>query len=287
VTSVKVDSKSAFKQSDLSKKIDLSEHDKLIKKLGQRETSLILSQGSDHAKAWKHLTFKASKDFYLRPDEFQMSLKVSLGAKVLPEGPPCPFCGKVKIDAYGDHVISCPVAGHVVYTHDAYRDLLLAWCRLAGVDARKEVPVTLKDGSKYRCDLLVALGIPGVTTSQVLLDVTFRSPFTITGLKKASRWSGAAAEMGEDSKNNRLLTALKESNYAFYPVAVETLGGIGTECAPFINYLLTQLHYRLRKPFHEVASIFWQSLSVLVQRMKSNRILRCLQLLHSNEKQKQ
>ena len=93
--------------------------------------------------------------------------------------------------------------------------------------------------------------------------------------------------MGEDSKNNRLMAALKESDYAFYPIAVETLGGIGPECAPVMNYLLTQLHYRLRKPFHEVASVFWQSLSVLVQRMKSNRILRCLQLLHSKEKQKQ
>jgi hypothetical protein len=286
VTSVKVDSKSIITQSDLSKKIDLSERDKLIKKLGQRETSLLLSQETPHASAWKHSTVKASKDYYLRPDECQMSLKFSLGAKVMPEGVKCPFCGKAELDAYGDHVISCPDTGHVVQTHDAYRDLLQHWCRMAGIETQREVTLTLKGGSTYKADLMLVLGIPGVTVNQVVLDVTFRSPFTKTGLKKASRWSGAAAEMGEDSKNNRLLAALKESNYTFYPVAVETLGGIGEECAPFMNYLLSQLHYRLRKPFHEVASVFWQSLSVLVQRMKSNRILRCLQLLHSNEKQK-
>jgi hypothetical protein len=284
---VKVDSKSAFTQSELSKKIDLSEHDKIIKKSSPRVCSLVLAQGSNHSSGWKHSTVKASKDFYLRPDEFQMSLKVSLGAEVLPKGARCPFCDKVEIDPYGDHVISCPDAGHVVHTHNSYRDLLLSWFRLAGIDAQKEIPVTLRNGTKYTGDLLLVLGIPGVTTSKVMLDVTFRSPFTKTGLKKASRWSGAAAEMGEDSKNNRLMAALKESDYAFYPIAVETLGGIGPECAPVMNYLLTQLHYRLRKPFHEVASVFWQSLSVLVQRMKSNRILRCLQLLHSKEKQKQ
>ena len=44
-------------------------------------------------------------------------------------------------------------------------------------------------------------------------------------------------------------------------------------------YILTQLTYRLRQPFHEVAASFWRTLSVLVQRMKMNRILRCQQLL--------
>src|SRR3954464_2211794 len=76
------------------------------------------------------------------------------------------------------------------------------------------------------------------------------------------------------------------AGYAFIPIGVKTLGGIGDECAPFLNYVLTQLNYTLRKPFHEVAAHFWQSLSVLVQRMKSNRILRCLQLLQAQEKQK-
>ena len=73
---------------------------------------------------------------------------------------------------------------------------------------------------------------------------------------------------------------------AFLPIAVETLGSIGTECSPFMNYLLTQLHYSIRKPFPEVAMHFWQSLSVLVQRMKSSRILRCRQILLAPKKQR-
>ena len=65
------------------------------------------------------------------------------------------------------------------------------------------------------------------------------------------------------------------------PIGVETLlvGGIGSECTVLIDYILTQLTYRLRKPFHEIAANFWQTLSVLVQRIKSNRILRGQQLL--------
>ena len=236
--------------------------------------------------AWKHVIANASKDHYLRSDENQIILKFSLGAKVLPAGVLCPFCGKKEIDPFGDHVTSCADAGHIVHTHDAYRDQLLAWCRLAGITVQKEVTVTLTDGSTYRGDLYFPTGIPGYTSLPVLFDVTFRSPFTTTGVKKASKWSGASAEAGEDYKNVKLLKALTLAGYAFIPIGVETLGGIGDECMPFVNYVLTQLHYNLRKPFHEVAAHFWQSLSVLVQRMKSNRILRCRQLLQAQEKQK-
>ena len=98
-------------------------------------------------------------------------------------------------------------------------------------------------------------------------------------IKKAAKWSGAAAAMGEDNKEKLLRSSLDESNYELVAVGVETLGGIGNECTPLVNYILTQLTYRLRQPFHEVASCFWRTLSVLVQRMKMNRILHCKQLL--------
>src|SRR3954464_7799075 len=146
---------------------------------------------------------------------------------------------------------------------------------------QREITIFLRDGSTYRCDLYLPTG-----SLPVLLDVTFRSPFTQTGVKKASKWSGASAEAGEDYKNVHFLNVVTLAGYAFIPIGVETLGGIGDECAPFLNYVLNQLNYTLRKPFYEVATHFWQSLSVLVQRMKSNRILRCLQLLQAQEKQK-
>ena len=287
VTSVKVDSKSAFKQKDLSAKIDLSTKDKIIKESDERGIALLLAQQTPHAAAWKQSSAKASKSLYLRPDEYQISLKVSMGAKVLPDnGPLCPFCSKSKIDPYGDHVISCPDAGHIVHTHNAYRDLCIAWCRLAGVTVQKEVTVKLNDGTTYRADIVLPTGLPGYTSLPLLLDITFRSPFTKSAIKKASKWSGAAAEMGEEDKDKLLKNALKDSKYAFLPIGVETLGGIGYECEPFTSYLINQLYYHLRKPYQEVAAIFWQSLSTLVQRMKSNRILRCLQLLHTPETQK-
>ena len=287
VTSVKVDSKSAFKQTDLSAKIDLSIMDKIIKESTERGVALHLAQRTRHGMAWKHSIAKASKDHLLRPDEAQIILKFSLGAKVLPTGCTCPFCGKKEMDPFGDHITSCADTGHIVHTHNAYRDLLLAWCRLAGIMVQKETTIILRDGSTYRCDLYLPAGIPGFTSLPVLLDVTFRSPFTQTGVKKASKWSGASAEAGEDYKNVHFLNVVTLAGYAFIPIGVETLGGIGDECAPFLNYVLTQLHYTLRKPFHEVAAHFWQSLSVLVQRMKSNRILRCLQLLQAQEKTKE
>jgi hypothetical protein len=280
VTSVKVDTKTAIKQGQLSEKIDTSILDTLIKNSEQRQCALIFAQQTSHASAWKHAMVKASQNHCLRPDEFQVSCQVSLGAKVLPDDKPlCPFCQKNEIDPYGDHVISCPDAGHVVHTHNAYRDALIDFARLAGVTVQKEQTIKLVDGTTYRADIVLPTGLPGYTSLPVLLDVTFRSPFTKTAIKKACKWSGAAAGMGEEDKERLLNKALTDSKYALVPIGVETLGGIGSECAPFMNFLLTQLSYKLRQPFHEVASSFWQTLSVLVQRIKSNRILRCQQLL--------
>ena len=99
VTSVKVDPKSAVKQVQLSEKIDISVLDQLLKNSDQRQCALILAQQTPHASAWKHAVAKASKNQCLLPEEFQTSLKVSHGAKVLPDNKPiCPFCQKNEID---------------------------------------------------------------------------------------------------------------------------------------------------------------------------------------------
>ncbi len=119
----------------------------------------------------------------------------------------------------------------------------------------------------------------------LLADVTFRNPMTKSAISKAAKWSGAAAKIGEQEKEKKLREILEESNYELMPIAVETLGGIGNECAPLMYYIITQLHYSVRKPFHEVAAQFWQTLSVLVQKMKMNRILRCHQLTNKKERE--
>ena len=267
-------------QSDLSKLIDDSIEDKIIKEADKRTTALLLSQQSPHASSWKHqLSSNPGPTKLLRPDEFQMSLKFSLGAKVLEEGRKCPFCEKKDLDPYGDHMLSCMKAGHVIHTHNAYRDQLIEFARFAGISVQKEITAKLIDGSTYRADIVFPLGIPGFTTKIVLADVTFRNPMTDSAIKKSSKWSGAAAELGEETKEKLLSEILEKSNYVLIPIGVETLGGIGSECTVLIDYILTQLTYRLRKPFYEIAANFWQTLSVLVQRLKSNRILRGQQLL--------
>src|SRR5690606_36694142 len=141
--------------------------------------------------------------------------------------------------------------GHVVHTHNAYRDALIDFTRLAGVIVQKEQTIKLVDGSTYRADIVLPSGLPGYTSLPVLLDVTFRSPFTKTAIKKASKWSGAAAGNGEEDKERLFSKALADSKYALIPIAVETLGGFDSECAPLMNFLLTQLSYKFRQPFHE------------------------------------
>src|SRR6185295_10924264 len=50
------------------------------------------------------------------------------------------------------------------------------------------------------------------------------SPSVPVAIKKACKWSGAAAGMGEDDKDKLLSKSLADSKYAFMPIGVETLG---------------------------------------------------------------
>ena len=91
-------------------------------------------------------------------------------------------------------------------------------CRLAGITVQKEVTVKLTDGTTYRADIVLPTGLPGYTSLPVLLDVTFRSPFTKTAIKKACRWSGAASVMSEGDKDRILSESLSDSKYEFIPL---------------------------------------------------------------------
>jgi hypothetical protein len=201
------------------------------------------------------------------------------------ETPDCPFClqknppKKTPLDPYGDHLCSCKKGGGVVNTHDALRDLTARHLHKAHIPFNKESPIAMpKDYGKpsWKADLLLPGGLPGNTSHQeCALDLTITNPIVKTQFKNAGKSSDSATISGEKTKHNDVGKHLP-SNFHFIPVSLSVFGAVGAASRPFFNYLLTQLAYQTKTPFSEVASSYWITQSILLQRFKAQTIFQAL-----------
>jgi hypothetical protein len=217
-------------------------------------------------------------------------MKRNFGAKLYYEvegfePPDCPFClqknppKKTPLDPYGDHLCSCKKGGGVVNTHDAVRDLTAAALHQARIPFTKESPIAMTEEygkPTWKADLRLPKGLTGNTSHQeCALDITITNPIVKTQIKKAGKSSDSATVSGEKTKHNDVGKHLP-SNIHFVPVSLSVFGAVGDASRPFFNYLLTQLAYQTKTPFHEVASSFWVTQSILLQRFKAQTIFQAL-----------
>jgi hypothetical protein len=205
--------------------------------------------------------------FHLNPDQ---------------EQPLCPFCldknQRKPIDPYGDHLCSCKKGGGPVNTHNALRDLSAAALYKANIPFTKELPVPMAKtfgNPTWRADISLPAGIPKLPDKELHLDFTITNPLVKSQISKAGKQSGSATISGEKNKLADVGKHLPASCH-FLPVSLSVFGAVGDASRPFFNHLLTQLAYQSKTPFHEVASSFWITQSILLQRFKAQTIHRAL-----------
>lgn len=284
VPPVTADSTTKFSQSQLSKKIDTSELDKLVKEASPDFKALILANQATHAWAWKQAPPNFKNKLNLLPDQFRISCQRSVRIPIFPDDlEACPICLQVGVcDKYGDHIVSCKTEGGVVHTHDDVRDKLLTWARKANLIVRKEEDVNLKRTEKdadpkWRADLILPNGIPGKVSGQVVLDIVVSNSLRKTLKKAAAKSSNIGSKAGENHKNNTIKDKL-EANNTLIPVAFDVFSGAGSEMVPLTDYIITELHYALRIPLAEIGTLFWQTFSILIMRHKAEALLKALRL---------
>ena len=275
-----------FSQTQLSKMIDTSELDKLMKQADPDFKALIMAQQTSHAWAWKQAPPNSKSKLNLTPDQCRIAGKRSLRIPIFPEPlDTCPICLKSKpgiCDIYGDHIASCKSSGGVVHTHDDVRDKLLYWIRKANLNVKKEKEIDLKPtkenpNPKWRADLILPNGIPGKIAGTIVLDVVVTNSLR-KGLKKAAaKTPNVGTLAGENQKYNAMKGKLL-ANHTLIPIAFDVFSGAGSEMVPLTDYIITELHYALREPLAEIGTQFWQSFSILIMRHKAEAILKALRL---------
>ena len=127
----------------------------------------------------------------------------------------------------------------------------------------------------WRADVSLPNGIPSHPAKELHLDFTITNPFVKTQLSKAGKASDSATLHGEQHKNNAIGKHLPPTSHLL-PVSLSVLGAVGEASRPLYNFVLTQLAYQTNAPFAEVATTFWITQSVLIQRLKALTIFKVL-----------
>ena len=143
------------------------------------------------------------------------------------------------------------------------------------VPCRREITVALEKGplKNYKTDLIFENPIPGLTSRRTLADVTFRNEFAPTYLIEASKELGAAAAMGERTKDLQYKAALSANNFDFLPLALDRMGYARPLVEVLANYLIAQRALIKGTTFAESALEFWQTLSFTIHKAASLNIM--------------
>ena len=217
-----------------------------------------LSCGGQGAGLW--LTPHAHVEAYMCDSTFRLAVQLRLRQDVLGQVHQCPFarpgggaCG-APLDAAGDHVLQCPVAGGLVRRHHVLRD---TWAALVARHADTQTYVEqLVPGGVME----VASEVPVRGVS--LWDTTVCHPCTVAaGRSGAASRPGVAALLGEQQKRRKYA----QLGGRFSALAFEAGGRPGGTAAEAVRGLAGGCS--------QVAARVWCLLGAAVQRMNAARLL--------------
>ena len=173
---------------------------------------------------------------------------------------PCK-CGEL-VDSYGTHAFVCKFAQGRGARHAAVNDIVTRAFVSAGVPASKE-PSGLTRGVGKRPDGITL--IPWRNGKPLAWDATVSTPLAASYLSATSTAAGASAEISDTRKT--LKYAYLAPDIAFQAVAMDTLGGVTSSTASFIN----DLGHRITNNSGDLVetAYLWQRLSVGLMRYNS------------------
>ena len=111
----------SLSQKAVSLKVDLQNLDNLKEETAQgarvRQVARLASLGLPRAGSWLNSTPITALGLKLRPNEFVMASRLSLGCPVYELEGPCPLCLQPS-DRYGDHALCCGTGGERITRHN-------------------------------------------------------------------------------------------------------------------------------------------------------------------------
>ena len=155
--------------------------------------------------------------------------------------------------------------------NDSFR-LVVKEARQALIGCSVEAKMNLSASESYRPDFTLSEPIANLTTEPTAVDFTVTNPFASSMIKRCSKEALKAALLGKKRKVKENEKRMNSKGFAFVALAFEATGGCTEEAERCIDYILSQKSHVLNVPFGVVASEFWQSLSICMQRANARAI---------------
>lgn len=178
----------------------------------------------------------------------------------------CPFCKVQDMQLDPWHWLSCKVlGGKRTHRHNALMDELASWIRQLGGFTQLE-PAQLGD-NRTRPDTDSIIG-----NSRIVTDVSVVHPLAASHVSVAARRELATAEAREQAKRNKYDGMVQARGAKFFPVVLETTGGMGKDCALALASIISAAKNCSRWAPREVVHGIRSRLSVAVLRWNASII---------------
>ena len=228
----------------------------LITAPDQAAVARLTAVSAPYAGAFLHAVPITACGTRLDDRSLRIAIALRLGAPVCAEHR-C-ICGTM-VDASGIHGLSCRKSAGRLARHNAVNELIRRALLTAEIPSRLE-PAKLSCTDDKRPDGVSTM--PWSRGKCVAWDFTCPDTLAASHLNRAVTGPGEVANEAERRKMDKY--AELATRYQFIPIAIETLGPIGTEATSFIQ----ELGRRIVAVTQELRSMsfLWQRLSVAVQR---------------------
>lgn len=209
--------------------------------------------------------------------QFTTLVRWWLGMSVYDDVSACPSCGEA-LDRLGYHALTCRTGGSLGVRHNALREVVMHYCKLAGINATREAPGLLPNSSDRPADVLLPknIFIKGYNPSfPTCLDFAVTHPQQTVTLIRAGVESGSAAARYEEAvKLPRYLQECAANALDFIPMVVETFGTWGKLADPVLSFIARAAAFNSKNDEDKTESFLRAALSVTLMRYNANTLIK-------------
>jgi hypothetical protein len=260
-------------QKDLSWKLDIMTFQRLLDDLSPEHRAKFLGCTADFAHYWLTVIPDKFRNHEFTNAQMATLIKFWLDMDTLPEDSRCPMnaCNEL-LDTKGVHALTCKAAGDRIRKHNTIVDFIYQQAISAAKNPTKEqLHVLGDDNLKKPADIF----LPNFKAGKSLcIDIGIVTPMAPSHVRIASQDALAAADKYADAKTKKYAKACEDRGILYTPAVGEVTGGWSDKACRIFTHLIKGISHRFRVKYGIQKRIFYEDLSVRLQRANANSILR-------------
>ena len=271
-----LEAKAPPKQRDFSAAVDTETLKALTAISSPLDKARLLSVSTKGSGAWLGVIPSVGLNQAFDSRQFTTLVRWWLGMPVYDKINVCPSCGEA-MDRLGYHALTCRTGGSLGVRHNALREIVLHYCKIAKIEAVREAPNLLPNSSDRPADVLLPknIFIEGYNSSlRTCLDFAVTHPQQPATIKRAGIVSGAAAARYEEAvKLPRYLQECAANNLDFIPMVVESFGTWGRRAEPVLKFIARAAAFNKKNSEDNSESFLRAALNVTLMRHNADTLI--------------